>query len=239
MSDITELYIDAVTRTLPPETKAERAGELRTRIENRIAERTATGEPHAEVLTLLEVGDRDRRAGQGGEPEVYLLDPDMVRKWLPEPSKRHPSGVQVFGAFLGALVVSLLLLWDQLVGFIPWQLSDGRLPIINPALWPWSLVAVAGLAAAGAFIERRAFLRRRWTAGHATGNAILALAGGALALWLHLAGVLANPDFLAFFAQQAGEGPVRVVGVLVTLGIIVAAVFDAAEGFWRLRTRTA
>ncbi|GAA1997536.1 permease prefix domain 1-containing protein [Microbacterium pumilum] len=155
---------------------------------------------------------------------------------LPEP---RPLGVGV-----ADLVVSLILLaaaaiavvWDQLVGFV--RVDGEPLPILNPGLWPWWIVALIALIVAEMIFAIVLFRTRRWTKGLAIANAVLALTGAIPALYLLSRNALLNEAFFTTVIPANSSAEVySIVTILTGFGIVVIAGWDIVDGIlktWRM-----
>ncbi|WP_309068819.1 hypothetical protein [Microbacterium sp.] len=166
--------------------------------------------------------------------------PSPVRAWTPDElplaAEARASRAEVILALAFVLIAAGLVLWDRFIDFLPWDVAGGRvLPLLNPGLWPWTLVVIPGAAAISAFILLGVHLARRWTHPAAVANAVLAVAVGALGLWLHTSGLMWNPEVVALFSQHAGEEAARVVGIIIGVCLAGFPLWSVADGFLKAR----
>ncbi|WP_203137432.1 HAAS signaling domain-containing protein [Microbacterium sp. JZ31] len=166
--------------------------------------------------------------------------PGPVREWTPDElplaTEARASRAEVILALAFVVIAAALVLWDRFIDYVPWDVAEGRvLPLLNPALWPWTLVVIPGAAAISAFILLGVHLARRWTYPAAIANAVLALAVGGIGLWLHASGLLWNADAVSLFVQHAGEEPVRIVGIIIGVCLVGFPLWSIADGFLKAR----
>ncbi len=129
------------------------------------------------------------RAGGRAEPwtveQLPVVDPNEVM------SSRTESVVLILGA-LSALV-------GLVVVTVPWNVDGvGRMSVLNPALWPWSLIAGVVLILAAGVVALRARMTGEWGLGIATASAAIAFAWAVPVVGLAVTGNLFDPAFVEF-----------------------------------------
>ncbi len=167
---------------------------------------------------------------------------------LPEPQERGAGRADLIGSLVVLGVLAAALLWDRFVGFVfvadgPVDVGVGlgsqtiAMPILDPALWPWWLGGLFALMAAEAALAIAVYARRGWNARFAALNTLLAIVVPAGSLYLLLTGQLFNPDFLAFTLGRADVGPEvgRILAILLAVGIVGIAAWDAIDGWLKAR----
>ncbi|GAA1915890.1 permease prefix domain 1-containing protein [Microbacterium aoyamense] len=80
---LTDRYVDAATRSVPENQRAEIAAELRERIADQLDARLEAGQPHdsAERAVLTELGDPDKLAAGYTDRKLYLIGPRYYLDW--------------------------------------------------------------------------------------------------------------------------------------------------------------
>lgn len=156
---------------------------------------------------------------------------------LPESPDTTTGGRVDLAASLVLLGVSAgALLWDRFIGFVR---SDAEaLPVLDPALWPWSVAMLFAIMAGEAVMTVAVHVRRRWTATLAAANTVLALLFAGLTLTLLARDDLVNPAFVEVALTDNGVDPdvLQILGVLTALGIGAVAIWDVVDG-WRKAAR--
>src|SRR5699024_4392832 len=92
---------------------------------------------------------------------------------LPEPRDNRAGWSDMIGSlvFIGLMIFGIL--WDQLFGLM--YVDEGRLPILNPELWPWAMTGLFVLLGLEALFAVGLYLRGGWNVSMAVVNTILAL----------------------------------------------------------------
>lgn len=161
---------------------------------------------------------------------------------LPEPQTDGVGRSDVIASLVFLGLAAGAVLWDALRGFVR---PDGEaLPILDPELWPWWMIALFVLMAAEAALAIGIHRVRRWTVGFAVMNTVLALAFAIPAMYLLLSGQIVNPEFIEFLAtdhaaglaeanagtrDQGGIG--RVLTVIFGTLIVGIALWDILDGW--------
>ena len=146
---------------------------------------------------------------------------------LPEP---RPRGVG-FGEMVASLVFLAIaagaILWDRFIGFVP---THPGLSFLDPALWPWWIVALFAAIALEAALAIAVYALRRWTIGLAVLNGLLNLAVAAAGVWLLMQGSLINPEFFpTIIGGEGGEEVQAIVSIGFGFGIVIIAVWDTVD----------
>lgn len=170
--------------------------------------------------------------------------PDADAEWkldqLPETSETRAGLSEMIGSIFFLVLTGAAILWDALLGFVR---ADGEaLPILNPALWPWWMLALLVVMTAELLLAIGVYRAGRWNTGFAAVNTVLAIAFAVPALYLLGSGQLVNPEFLDYLATNHADdlananagaadqgGVLRVVSVIlgvVTVGIVVWDIID-------------
>jgi hypothetical protein len=162
-----------------------------------------------------------------------------LSRWTPEmlplAAERRAAFGEVIAGFVFVGVTALLLIWDASIGFVPWSATGGDpLPILHPALLPWSVIVGVALAAAGAVTTLSVYLVGRWTWPAAVVTALLAAATATLLVVLLANGRLINPAFTAF-ALPVPARTLEVLAVILACGIVLAALWSAWDGVRKAR----
>lgn len=147
---------------------------------------------------------------------------------LPDSSARRDTNL----ADTCASIVMLLLF----IGFLPWQHfqtvvgDDGRLPIIDPALWTSWLPVLIAVLLGTIVLELAKYRARRWTGRLVLVNVVLNLAYAVPVIWLLLTDRFFNPDFVAHFAwlRDGGVDTVSRISVVVIVAITIWDIIDSA-----------
>lgn len=135
--------------------------------------------------------------------------------------------VAVFWAVIGMVVLSVS--WD-----VP---NVGRVSVLDPLLWPWSLILSIALIIAGAIVTARARMLGRWTTGAAIVNASISIVWAVLIISLLLNGHLFSPAFVQFIDIDVDAQ--RVLAICIVAGTLTLAGWSAVYGFRELRGRRA
>lgn len=130
--------------------------------------------------------------------------------------------------FLGLAVVALF--WDRFLGFVPGQ--GEVVPILDPALWPWGIVAVLVAAVAEGALAVAVYRRGRWTVAFAVVNSILAVVFTIAVVWLLVNGMLVNPEFVEVVADTPVIAPAAVTAMSVAFALVAA--WDIADGWYKV-----
>ncbi|MCR2764585.1 permease prefix domain 1-containing protein [Microbacterium sp. zg.B48] len=110
-----------------------------------------------------------------------------------------------------------------------WAVPEaGPMSVLNPALWPWSLIVGVVLILAGAFVVIRARATGRWGMGSAIATALIALGWAVPIVWLAVTGLLFDPAFVEYLDIDRDARVVIVVCILAaTVAIAAWSTFDA------------
>lgn len=301
--DLTERYIEAATRALPADQRADHADELRASIADQIDARIEAGESaaDAERAELNALGDPARLAAGYAERPMHLIGPAVFADWkrvlvallwivvpiamiggaigpgidrdlggaiagaivtgisaalhacfwitlvfaivdrrggastwtvdqLPMLEQKRAGVREAVVGFAVAAVFALAIVWDQLIGFA-W--IDGEaLPILHPAIWPWSAIGVAVLLGVRALIETFGILGRRGPLLAACAI-LVTLVGAAAVVWLLVMGLAINPAFVSAVGIPADAA--HVIAVLLIVLTLAVAVWDAIDAIRRAR----
>lgn len=113
---------------------------------------------------------------------------------------------------------------------VPWEVPTvGRMSVIDPALWPWSLVLGVVLIVAGASVTARARVLGRWTTATAVANAVVAVVWAALIIGPLVSGGLFSAAFVDFVGIDAEAQ--RVIAVCMVVGTFALAGWSVVSGF--------
>ncbi len=172
------------------------------------------------VTLVFAVVERSGRRDATGLVDAWTVDQ------LPEPRRR--------GAGLGDMIASLaflaimvgVVLWDLFVGFVP---TAPGLSFLDPALWPWWIIALFTVMALEALLAIVVYAVGRWTLALAVVNGILNLLIAVPALWLLFEGRLINPEYFPTVIADGGEevGPI----IPIVIGFVIAgiAIWDTVD----------
>lgn len=160
--------------------------------------------------------------------------PDWTVDNLPEDVERTTGRTNLIASLVILFLLACALLWDQFLGFV--RLDAEALPVLNPALWPWSIAGFLVLLAAEAAFAVTLFLRGRWDATLAVVNTVIAVLFASLALTLLGRGLLINPEFVGVLLERTGQPDLpRILGVLVAFGVAGTGVWDVVDGWLKAR----
>ena len=172
--------------------------------------------------------------------------PDPGATWdvdqLPEPAENGAGRSEIIASLIFLALAAGAILWDALRGFVR---QDGdALPILNPQLWPWWMAALLVLMLAELLLAVGVYRVRRWTAGFAAVNTLLAVAFVVPVMFLLVSGQLVNPEFLSYLATDhasdlenanagaAEQGGVfRVITVIFGVIIVGIGIWDIVDGW--------
>lgn len=140
---LTERYIAATVKTLPPTAQDDVRAEPEASIADAVEARVEQGEERekAERVVLVELGDPAVLAAGYADRPLHPIGPRYYLTWW---RLLKLLLIIVPACVVGAVALgqALAILWDQFRGFAR---PDGdALPFLNPGLWPW---AIAGLLA--------------------------------------------------------------------------------------------
>lgn len=153
---------------------------------------------------------------------------------LPEPEADRPGRADLIASLIFLVVCAGAVIWDAVLGFVP--TGTGPLPILNPALWPWWMVALFAIMAAEAVFAIVVYVRGRWTTGLAIANSALAVLFVSWGLTLLGRGQLVNPEFIDFaFTASVDENALRVLAVITGFMIVGISAWDVADGWIKAR----
>lgn len=171
------------------------------------------------IMTIVFV-----RLERGGAP----LGPWTVDQLpLRDPNEGVPAGraEKVVGT-----VAVLLAVAGLVVVTVPWTIpGDGSMSVLNPALWPWSLIVGLVLILVGSVTSFHARMAGRWDLGSATVSAVIAVVWAVLVVGLTLAGMLFDPTFVEFLDLDLDAQ--RVIGACVVTGAIGLAAWSVYGTF--------
>lgn len=151
---------------------------------------------------------------------------------LPDPVRRASLPDLIASLVFLALVV-LAVLWDRLVG-LAWIDGD-TVPVLDDALWPWWIAGLFVLVAAEAILAVTVYRSGGYTVGLAVINAIISAAVAIPAITLLADGRLVSPDLVEGLFGLVGADVVRILTVIGCFGIGAVAVWDAIDGFLKVR----
>jgi hypothetical protein len=174
------------------------------------------------------------------ERSVPVPEAQWTVDQLPEVYDNRAGFSEMIGSIIFLALAAAAILWDLLRGFV--RVDGEALPILNPELWPWWMTALLVFMLAELFLAVAVYRVGRWTVAFAAINTVLAIAFGAVALYLLITGQLVNPEFLNYLGAEHAEdlanansgaadqgGVFRVVTVVfavVTAGIVVWDIID-------------
>lgn len=148
-----------------------------------------------------------------------------------EPLYRGVSRAEVIGSlvFLGAMGAAVL--WDRFIGFV--FTPEGRIPVLDPGLWPWWIMGLFGILALEAALAVAVFVRGGWNAAFATLNTLLAAAFSVPAVALLVNGALVNPELVAFVTRGVDQPAevLRILTIVAGVAIVGVGVWDAIDGW--------
>lgn len=168
---------------------------------------------------------------------------------LPEPHETGAGRGDLIGSLVLVGVLAAALLWDRFIGFVlvstvddldvtdPLGAQTAALPVLNPELWPWWLGGALVVLAAEAALAIAVYASRGWRASFAAINSALAVLFAAGALYLLATDRLVNPAFVEF-TMGRGDVPVdveRILAILLGVGIVGVAGWDAIDGWLKVR----
>lgn len=171
---------------------------------------------------------------RSGTPTGGGWDVDQLPQ-APEPDARLSDVV----ASLALLAVTAAaVLWDGARGVV--HVRGETLSFLHPQLWPWWMAALFVLFALEALIAVAVWIRRGWTVPLAAVNTLAALLVVSWTLTLLGRGLLVNPAFTEAVLLDNGVGAdvVRILGVLLGVGVMAIAGWDAASGWVKARRST-
>lgn len=158
--------------------------------------------------------------------------PVMTSETLPKGSKaRSAKGDQraLVAAVATSGVTVFLLVWQQVAS--PFRADGTSVPILDPALWvPW-LALVVALPIVNAVIAVRVYAVG-WTGPLATVNAIRAAAFAVILAPPLFSDRLVNPQLVE---PRGWGGGTATVSLIIALGVIAVALWEAGNGFVRGR----
>lgn len=153
--------------------------------------------------------------------------PVTAAEQLPQRSTTRPAtgGASALTATIATSAITLfLMVWQQIAS--PFHTGDTPVPILDPALWmPW-LAGVAALLVVNVIVAIRAHVAG-WTWPLAGANAIRAAAFAGILAPLLLGDRLLNPQL----AEVQSWGAAAAVSLIIALGVIAVALWEAANGF--------
>jgi hypothetical protein len=161
---------------------------------------------------------------------------------LPEAADHGAGRSEVIASLIFLLFAAGAILWDATRGFV--RDGDVPVPILNPSLWPVGMTVLLVIMLAELALALAVYRMRRWTAGAAVVNTLLAIAFVAPTLYLLVSGALVNPGFIDYLAVEhateladanAGAadqgGVLRVVGVILGVVIVGSGIWDIIDGW--------
>lgn len=171
------------------------------------------------IMTIVFV-----RLERGGAP----LGPWTVDQ-LPigDPNEGLPAGrvEKVVGVVAVLLAIAALVFVT-----VPWSVpGEGTMSVLNPALWPWSLVVGLVLILVGSVVSFLARTAGRWSLSSALASAVIAIVWAGLVVGLTLAGMLFDPAFVALL--DLDRDAERVIGTCLVVGTIGLAAWSVYNTF--------
>lgn len=153
-TNLTDRYVDAVTRTVPEKQREDVAAELRASISDQIDARLETGAERrdAERAVLLELGDPDKLAADYSDRPLFLIGPRLFLTWwrllkllwwivVPLAAFGIALGQTLAGAPFGAIVgttiggsiavATQLAFWVTLVFALVERGDEAKAPIVE------------------------------------------------------------------------------------------------------------
>ncbi|GAB3765922.1 permease prefix domain 1-containing protein [Microlunatus parietis] len=128
--------------------------------------------------------------------------------------------------FLAVMIGAVL--WDRFEGFV--QIGGQGVPVLNPQLWSAWIGVLLAILAAETIFAIVLYRNRWWTPALAVANAAIAIAAGAVGLFLTSTGVLFNSAFFDIVAVGDPAGVRQVATGVVAAGFVIVAVWDIADG---------
>ena len=150
---------------------------------------------------------------------------------LPERADRGAERQDAIASLLFLVIGVGAVLWDALIGFFP--TGGDPIPLLNPGLWPWGITVFFALIIAEALLSVAVYRKRRWTAGAAVINTLLAVAFAVWALTLLVRGELINPEFLSFIFTGNGvqDDTMQVLTVITGFCLVAFPIWDIIDGW--------
>jgi len=149
---------------------------------------------------------------------------------LPEPRDNRAGWSDMIGSlvFIGLMVFGIL--WDQLLGLM--YVDEGRLPILNPELWPWAMTGLFVLLGLEALFAVGLYLRAGWNVTMAVVNTILALLIFAWFITMLVRGELFSDPFVQISLTNAGSpDALETVAIVFGAGVGIVAIWDIIDGW--------
>lgn len=149
---------------------------------------------------------------------------------LPDPRQERPGAGDLIASlvFLGIMIA--VILWDQTRGFI--RIDDDPVPMLNPDLWPWSMVGLFAIILAEIGFAIILYVHARWNTTLAIANTVLAAIFLSWAITLLARGELFSGEFLALWIDNGvSQSALYTLGVVLGLGIVIICVWDVIDGW--------
>lgn len=152
---------------------------------------------------------------------------------LPEP-RASGAGRADMIASLAFLAIGVgAVLWDHFIG---WPVGGGeRMPLLDPALWPWWIAGLFVIIAAEATIAVAVYAKGRWTMRLAAVNVVVNVVFAVPAMWLLVNGRLVNPEFFPTVIPDDGAEVAGILTVILGFVIVGIAIWDSVDGFLKAR----
>lgn len=165
-------------------------------------------------------------------------DADTGIRWsldqLPESREHGMKRSEMFVSVGYVVFLAGALFWDQLIGFV--RHDGAALPVLNPGLWPWWILALIALIVAEGILAVVIYRVGRWTGALAVVNTALAVCFMSWALTLLGRDQLINPAFVEFAFEGAVDGEVmRILAVLTAFCVVAFPVWDIIDGWVKTR----
>ena len=153
---------------------------------------------------------------------------------LPEVPTRRARRTELVAILVTSGLLIGAVLWDQFVGFA--RVDGAPVPVLNPALWPLSLVAISVLLAAQVVIAIGIAARGRWTTGAAIASTVVAVIIMSLGLTLLGRDLLVNPEFVSavLTANAVEADTLRILAIITGFGFVAFPSWAIADAWINL-----
>ena len=167
---------------------------------------------------------------------------DVIEAWTPErlpdlPQRGEVKLSDALGPAVFLLTMFGLVLWQHFFPVVQSE-SGTPLPMLDPALWALWLPVLFGIAVLEIGFAVLVYRVGRWTVPLAILNAVLAIAAGAILVWLFTTGQVIDPRWaeeLKLTTLVAPGGVLAIVGAFISAGIALWDIIDGVIKTWRHR----
>lgn len=159
---------------------------------------------------------------------------DLGTEWtvddLPELREERPGVADLVASLVFLGIVLIALTWDQTAGFI--RVSDERVPILNPDLWPWGMAGLLGLIVLEIVFAVVLYQRRGWNVPLALVNTILSVLVFSWFITLLVRGELFSAELLSLAVDNGVDADSQyTLAVLFGFGMGIVALWDIIDGW--------